>query len=143
MLATLTVASSCTPSPTQTPANTGSTVETGSMAPVEINTGNVDPVQTGATVAPQAFTRTETVAYKTPAEEKDLVEFSVTVTDGVITAASAISKSQNEISQKMQTSFAGEVSKKVVGMKAKDLNVDAIGGASLTSAAFEQFVRSF
>ena len=112
------------------------------MIPVEVNTGNVDPAQSGATVAPQTFTRTETVSYTTPAEAKDVVEFSVTVTDGVITAASATPKSKNEISQKMQTGFAGAVSK-VVGMKAKDLDVDAIGGASLTTAAFEQFVRSF
>ena len=143
MLATLTVASSCTLPTTQKPTNTGSTVETGSITPVEVNTGNIDPVQTGTTVAPQAFTRTEVVSYKSPADEKDLVEFSVTVTDGVITAASATPKSEHEISQKMQTGFAGEVSKKVVGMKAKNLDVDAIGGASLTTAAFEQFVRSF
>ena len=76
--------------------------------------------------AANVLTRTETVSYMHPSGS-DEVEFSVSVTDGVITAASANSKAKNPISIKNQTAFAAEVSKKVVGMKAKDLDVDAIG----------------
>jgi uncharacterized protein with FMN-binding domain len=83
------------------------------------------------------------VTYASPADPQDPVEFSVTVTDGVITAASATAKSTNDISKQLQTAFAGEVGAKVIGKKAKDLDVDAIGGASLTTAAFETFVHSF
>lgn len=99
-----------------------------------------DPAPTSSTVAP--VSRTETVSYKNPSGN-DEVEFSVTVTDGVITAASATPKAVNEISKKRQEAFALEVGSKVVGMKAKDLDVDAIGGSSLTTGAFEMFVRSF
>ena len=99
-----------------------------------------DPAPTSSTVAPVA--RTETVSYQNPAGN-DEVEFSVTVTDGVITAASATPKAVHDISKKRQEAFALEVSAKVVGMKAKDLDVDAIGGSSLTTGAFEMFVRSF
>jgi hypothetical protein len=67
----------------------------------------------------------------------------VTVTDGMITAASATAKSDNDISKQLQTAFAGEISAKAIGKKAKDLKLDAVGGASLTTAAFEQFVHSF
>jgi hypothetical protein len=83
------------------------------------------------------------VTYASPAGPQDPVEFSVTVTDGIVTAASATAKSDNDISKKLQTAFAGEVGMKVIGKKAKDLDVDAIGGASLTTAAFETFVHSF
>jgi hypothetical protein len=94
-------------------------------------------------VKPEVFTRTETVTYTTPASSQDPVEFSVTVTDGVITAASANAKSDNDISKQFQTAFASDVSVKVIGKKAKDLKLDAVGGASLTTTAFEQFVHSF
>jgi hypothetical protein len=100
------------------------------------------PITTVNPVRPEVFTRSETVSYTTPAGT-DLVGFSVTVTDGIVTAASATPKAENEISLKRQTAFAAEVSKQVVGKKAKDLNIDAIGGSSLTSGAFETFVRSF
>lgn len=121
--------------------------------PVEVVT---TPISTGATMAvsgsvstqgvipaaTRVLTRTEIVSYKTPAGT-DEVEFSVSVTDGVITAASANPKAKNEISIKLQTAFAADVSSKVVGMKAKNLDIDAIGWASLTTGAFETFVRSF
>ena len=42
-----------------------------------------------------------------------------------------------------QDNFVKAVSAKAVGKKAKDFKVDAIGGSSLTTAAFETFVHSF
>jgi hypothetical protein len=145
LLATTPFVVSCTQKTTDLPSPppvTGTTetvapVVTGTVAPVvpvqptTVNTGSV-PVTTVAPVTPEVFTRTEIVSYKTPAGT-DPVEFSVTVTDGVITAASATPKADNEISKKLQTAFAAEVSTKVVGKKAADLDIDAIGGASLTS----------
>jgi uncharacterized protein with FMN-binding domain len=113
------------------------------VTPVVPTTQTGTPVVAMTPVAPVVLTRTETVTYASPASPQDPVDFSVTVTDGVITAASAVSKSDNDISKQLQTAFAGEVSSKVVGKKAKDLHVDAIGGASLTTAAFETFVHSF
>ncbi len=106
---------------------------------VDTNTGTPAPV---ATTTPQVLTRKETVSYKDPAGD-DMIEFDVTVTDGVITAAAATPKAEHEISMKLQTGFSAELSGKVVGKKAKDLQIDAIGGASLTTKAFEQFVHSF
>ena len=128
--------------PTETPVVTGVVVTpTVPTQPATVSTGSAS-VTTVKPVKPEVFTRTEVVTYQTPAG-MDPVEFSVTVTDGVITAASATPKAENEISNKLQTAFAAGVSKVVVGKKAKDLNVDAIGGASLATAAFETFVHSF
>ncbi len=73
------------------------------------NTGTTTP-------APQAAaptSRTEVVKYNTPAGG-DMIEFSVTVTDGVITAASAVSKAENEISKKFQESFIPKLGEAVI-----------------------------
>lgn len=118
---------------TETPAVTGVVV----TPPATTATASMSPV------APVRITRTEIVTYISPANPKDPIEFSVTVSDGLITAASATPKSDNEISIKMQTAFSTEVSSKVVGKKAADLKVDAIGGSSLTTTAFETFVHAF
>jgi hypothetical protein len=74
---------------------------------------------------------------------QDLVEFSVTVDGGVIQAVSMIPKGSNDVSKQYQAGFARELSGKVMGKKIADLGMDAIGGASLTTAAFRQFVGSF
>ncbi len=80
--------------------------------------------------------------YTSPQWE-DTIYFSVSVKDGVIVTATAIPKSKG-ISGQMQKSFAKGLSKAVVGKKIAGLSLDAIGGASLTTAAFEQFiVKSF
>lgn len=106
-----------------------------------------NPAVTGSVVTPATpttLTRKETLSYNVPAPgTTDLIEFDVTVTDGVITRAAAVGKADHEYSKNWQAKFIAELSSKVVGKKAKDLDVDAIGGASLTTAAFETFVRSF
>ncbi len=146
LLATTPFVVGCTKKPTDIPPPPPVTGTTETVAPVE-TVVPVAPVQSGSaateTVAPVVLTRTETVTYASPASPKDPVEFSVTVTDGTITAASATPKSDNEISKTRQTAFAAEVSGKVIGKKAADLDVDVIGGSSLTTAAFEIFVHSF
>ena len=65
------------------------------------------------------------------------------MTDGVITAASSKTLATNDASKYNQDNFSKSVSASVVGKKAKDIHVDAIGGASLTTGAFETFVHSF
>jgi uncharacterized protein with FMN-binding domain len=158
LLSSLTLLTSCmtkkdatpvVPAPTQSATQVDVVTTNPTPAPTETVTPTpapTEPTTGSSSVTPTAqasvITRTETVSYKNPSGS-DEVEFSVTVTDGVITAASATPKAENEISKKLQTAFAGGVSAKVVGMKAKDLDVDAIGGASLTTAAFETFAHSF
>lgn len=151
LLATTPFVVACTKKPTDMPPPPPVTGVTETVAPVEtpvvpVVTPTETVAQSGTTsvVTPaMPMTRTETVTYASPANPQDPVEFSVTVTEGVITAASATPKSDNDISKQLQTAFAADVSAKVVGKKAADLDVDAIGGASLTTAAFETFVHSF
>lgn len=90
-------------------------------------------------------TRTEVVTYQTPANNKDPIEFSVTVMDGVIVGATATAGSPYTASLQWQEKFATGITQASIGKKAADLDLDldVVGGASLTTAAFEQFVRSF
>jgi uncharacterized protein with FMN-binding domain len=146
LLATTPFVVSCTQKTTDLPPPPPVTGTTETVPPVvnPVQTGVVTPpVQTG-TVAPVTVSRTEVLSYDSRSPEGMVpVEFSVTVTDGVITAASATAKTEKDASLYNQTSFVNALSGAVVGKKAKDLKVDAIGGASLTTAAFETFVRAF
>jgi uncharacterized protein with FMN-binding domain len=118
--------------------------EVSTASGVAVSAETQTPVVASGTVDTGVITRTETLSYdsKTP-EGMVEIEFSVSVKDGIITAASATPKTEKQGSRYNQDSFVKELSGKVVGKKAKDLNVDAIGGASLTTEAFETFVHSF
>lgn len=150
LLSSITLLTSCmakkdTPPTVPAPTQTAAPVD---VVTTPISTGTQTPTSetmsgsAGVSPISSVLTRTETVSYKNPSGT-DEVEFSVTVTDGLITAASANPKAKNEISIKLQTAFAADVASKVIGMKAKDLDIDAVGGASLTTGAFETFARSF
>ncbi len=106
-----------------------------------------DSAVTGVVVTPPTpvvLTRKETLSYAVPAPDLNTtVEFDVTVTDGIITTATSRTLATADASKFNQDNFAKDVSAKVVGKKAKDLKIDAIGGASLTTLAFETFVHSF
>jgi hypothetical protein len=110
-------------------SNTGST-STGSN-----NTGTTN---TGTTTAP--VTKSATVNYNVPGGNVP-VAFSVTVNNGVITAASSTSLS-NGTSGYYQDSFAQGISNATVGKKVSGLSLSAVGGASLTTNAFKQFVTN-
>lgn len=92
-------------------------------------------------VAP--VTTKKIVSYITPSHRGNTTtEFSVTTQDGIITAASATFQSGDHDDQKYQNAFSRSISSAVVGKKTNNMNLDVIGGASLTTAAFEQFIKS-
>ena len=97
---------------------------------------------TEVTDAAGATTYDQTVHYNNPGGGDD-VEFKVTVDKaGTITDAAATVKAVHDTSIKMQTQFAADVKEEVVGKKLADLKVDRIGGASLTTGAFQTFLDS-
>ncbi len=148
LISTLTSCTTKTEAPTADTPAPQAVVETTPVAPAPDATTppTVPPVEVSPAPAPDATTppttKTETVSYTNPSGS-DEVEFSLTVTDGVITSVSATPKAKNEISTKLQTAFAEEISSKVVGMKISDLNLAAVGGASLTTGAFNKFLQTF
>lgn len=125
-------------------ASLATLVACGEKNTVNVMTPAATPTVTGVVVAPVVFTRKESLSYDVPAPDtKAQVEFDVTVTDGVITSATSRTLATADASKYNQDNFAKALSAKVVGKKAKDLKVDAVGGASLTTLAFETFVHSF
>lgn len=107
----------------------------------ETATGTTSEPSASAT-SPTQYTRTEVVSYMSPAG-KDEIEFSVTLTDGTVTSASVKPLATNEASLNFQQNFAKEITNIAVGKKAADFDIDVVAGASLTTSAFEIYVRSF
>lgn len=118
--------------------NTGTT-QTGATAAKPVTSPTKPVTSTPAPVA-TAVTHSQTVSYSTP-EGSVPVSFSVTVKSGVITAASSTTK-VGGTSGYYQDTFASKVSAAVVGKKVAGLNLSTIGGASLTTTAFEKFVAA-
>ena len=82
----------------------------------------------------------QTVFYNNPAGG-DEVRFMVKVNKaGEITAADTEVKAVNQVSQGLQTKFKAELPQAVVGKKISELQIDRIGGASLTTGAFKKFL---
>lgn len=79
--------------------------------------------------------------YKTPAGS-DSMKVSITTKNGIITETSATPMATNPVSLRFQQSFAGKISGNVVGKSIKGLKVDTVSGASLTTAAFNDFLAS-
>lgn len=132
--------------PVTNSAVTGSVVTTETPAVNPTNTGTTNTVSetaSGVSATPVVINRKEIVTYKIPPGEEP-IEFDVTITDGIITAVTSTTKApaDHAISVKLQDAFAAEIAEKAIGKKAKDLDLEIIGGASLTTAAFEQFVQS-
>lgn len=116
-------------------------------APVTPTQNNVPAPTTGSSASgtenasSATITKTQVVQYQSPAGTDD-VEFSIVVENGVITSVSSKTLATSDGSKYNQDKFAEEVAEKVIGKSVKDFDVDVIGGASLTTAAFEKFVQS-
>lgn len=96
---------------------------------------------TESTTPQGGVTKTQYLSYKSPAGD-DTMSVSVTTKDGVVTAVSATPEATNPISLQLQKAFADNVSGKVVGKSVKNLKVDTISGASLTTKAFNDFLAT-
>ena len=107
---------------------------------VPVTTPTPKPTNTPTPQA-NAVTKTGTVTYNSPAGPED-VSFSVTVKNDIITAASSTPQAHDGMSKRMQNNFTNAVGSQVVGKSIKNLNLDAVGGASLTTKAFVKFVAA-
>lgn len=86
-------------------------------------------------------TKSGQVNYKNPAGS-DSMKVNITTKNGIITEASVTPMATNPVSLKFQQGFAGKISGSVVGKSVKGLKVDTVSGASLTTAAFNDFLAS-
>lgn len=82
---------------------------------------------------------TESVSYSVPRETNTL-NATITLSNDKITSVSTSGAYNGGESKRYNTSFNSEISSAVVGKKLSDAKIDTIGGASLTSMAFNQII---
>ncbi len=99
------------------------------------------PVVNIRPTAPTVIERSNIVSYNSPGWV-DKIGFRMVVTDGIITSLAVTPQSSNDMSGNYQQAFASKASTEIVGKKIKWLQLDAVGWASLTTAAFEKFVQT-
>lgn len=149
----LTLLASCTQSPNTTstvstptapatPVTTTTTIvtTTGDQNVAPQGAAMTNPTQTMTPVVPtqQLETDIETKTYQSPGGPVT-VEFHIVENDAIDTIESASVRfvSGDDMSRSMVENFSQHLSAAVVGKKISELrNIDAIGGASLTTAAF-------
>ncbi|MCX6733320.1 MAG: hypothetical protein NTX63_00735 [Candidatus Peregrinibacteria bacterium] len=115
---------------------------TAPVSPVSTNTTTPTTTKPTTTPAPKALTGTfhERVSYQTPESIED-VDFVFAVSSGSVTNLTLSSTPSERQSGKYQSRFMDAITNQVVGMKISDLGTfDRVGGASLTTDAFNQAV---
>ena len=83
-----------------------------------------------------ANTHQATISYSVPAPEQNVITVNVTVDNGVVTAVDAQNVTNSPQSQQYSARFLANYKTEVVGKKLSDVSLSRVGGASLTSKAF-------
>jgi hypothetical protein len=80
------------------------------------------------TVSDTSSTVSRSISYRTPSREgSTTTKFSITLSDGVITAASAVYVSGDHEDQRYQSRFSQSIASVVVGKKLSDISLDVVG----------------
>lgn len=85
-------------------------------------------------------TYTESADYQAPSGT-ETVDVTLTLSGGVVTAVTVTGHATDPQAKLHQGQFAGGISAAVVGKKLDDLQVDKVGGSSLTSGGFNAAVE--
>lgn len=85
-------------------------------------------------------TYSATAQYLTPAREPHDVTVDLTVTDGIVTDVTVLYDGSKNYANQHQERFDVEIADAVVGVSLADVTADRVGGASLTSGAFNDAV---
>ncbi len=112
---------------------TGKMMQSGAMEPNPAPT----PVSANTSVI-----HTSTVSYGSPAGKEDIT-LAIVVEGGKISSITATPLATNPISSKFQTGFAAGIAKAAVGKDIASLSLKAVAGASLTTGAFNEYVKTF
>lgn len=132
-----------TPNPTETPITSEPIVEeanrTDKMITAEEAVVETTPNPTPETTA-VGSTFTENVSYLTPARTEHKMAVSLTVTDGVVTDSNIVYDEGDGFSNPNQERFDAAYKAEVIGKPLAEISLSRVGGASLTSQAFNDAV---
>ncbi len=143
-----------TPTPTaETPAvrveevtNEDTAATTSAAVPVDALTAPTTDASTPAnepdTTTNAAVTRTGTGTYLTPRRDEHTVDVTLTIADGIVTDAEVTfdGKPAGEVSNGTQGRFLAAYEAEVIGKPVANINLSRVGGASLTTGAFNEAV---
>lgn len=122
------------PAPVSEEMNRTEQMEAAEEAVIETNPNPTpDTTITGTTF-------TEKVSYLTPARTEHKMAVSLTVTDGVVTEANVVYDEGDGFSNPNQERFDAAYKAEVIGKSLADISLSRVGGASLTSQAFNDAV---
>ena len=82
------------------------------------------------------------ISYRVPEGHSNTITSKLTIADGKITAVSNTYKNTSRESDMYTQSFNSYISGKVVGKNLSDISLSRVGGASLTTEAFNQVIAS-
>jgi hypothetical protein len=126
----------------QAPTTPESIVEeanrTDEMVAVEETNVETSPNPTPDTTAGTTFT--EDVSYLTPARTEHKMAVSLTITDGVVTDSTIVYDGGEGFSNPNQERFDAAYKAEVIGKTLSEISLSRVGGASLTSQAFNDAV---
>jgi uncharacterized protein with FMN-binding domain len=97
-------------------------------------TATTNPTTAIATYADGTYVAT--VRYYVPDDGQNTLNASVTISNGAVSAASATDTYRDRKSKQYVDSFESGISSAAVGQPVANLSIGRIGGASLTSSAF-------
>ena len=93
-----------------------------------------------APVEATAKTFTETGSYLTPARTEHKIAVTLTLLNGIVTEADVIYDGEKGFSNPSHERFDGAYAVEVIGKPLSDISLSRVGGASLTSTAFNEAV---
>jgi hypothetical protein len=122
--------------------NRTESMEVEAEATIEINPVDETPTSlddsTPEVVAARTFTGSGT--YLTPARSSHKLDVTLTIEAGVVTAAEVVYDDGDGFSNPNQERFDGAYEAQVIGKSLSEISLSRVGGASLTTAAFNEAV---
>jgi hypothetical protein len=122
--------------------NRTESMEMDTEAEIEIDTTINPETSLNDTTATLASTYTGSGTYLTPARTSHKIDVTLTVEGGIVTNADVVYDGGAGFSNPNQERFDGAYKAQVVGKSLSEISLSRVGGASLTSAAFNEAVAS-
>jgi hypothetical protein len=125
---------------------TTNTASTSAQTATPSNTSTGLPAADNSVIAPQVTTPaykdgtyTQTASYRVPGQSNDLTA-KVTIKDGVITGVATTSQYGGRESAQYISGFESSINQAVSGKSIDNAYIGRVGGASLTSSAFNDII---